>query len=183
MNGRVVAAALLILLCAAGDTSRTQGKGDEKKETGDAKHGWLGVSIQDVTPRIARERGLPVKSGALVNDITRESPAEIAGITEDDVIVEFNGKSVEESDDLRSLVRSARPGDKASVTLYRGAEKKRLDVTLGKAPRRDLAFSFRGPGHIRIPRIPPIPRIRMLVWVFDARNQTTSAIVATATIW
>lgn len=158
MNGRVVAAAILISLCAAGNTSAAQGKGEEKRETGNEKHGWLGVSIQDVTPRIAREKGLHVKSGALVNDVTEESPADKAGIREDDVIVEFNGKSVEESDDLQSAVRLAPPGDKANVTLYRGQEKKSLQVTPGKAPRRDFAFSFRGP---RNPGFHPIPRFPM----------------------
>jgi len=159
MNGRVVAAALLISLCAAWVTSAAQGKSGEKRETGSEKHGWLGVAIQDVTPRIAREKGLHVKSGALVNDVTDESPADRAGIREDDVIVEFNGKTVEESDDLQSAVRSAPPGDKATVTFYREEEKKSLQVTLGKAPRRSFAFSFRGPGNDRIPRIPPIPRM------------------------
>ncbi len=160
MNGRVVAAAILISLCAAGNTSAAQGRSEEKRETGNEKHGWLGVAIQDVTPRIAREKGLHVKSGALVNDVTEESPADKAGIREDDVVVEFNGKSVEESDDLQSAVRSALPGDKASVTFYRGQEKKSLEVTLGKAPRRNFAFSFHGPGNIRVPRIPRIHMFR-----------------------
>ncbi|HEX7573774.1 MAG TPA: PDZ domain-containing protein, partial [Bacteroidota bacterium] len=160
MNGRVVAAAILISLCAAGNTSAAQGKSEEKRETGNGKHGWLGVAIQDVTPRLAREKELHVKSGALVNNVTEESPADKAGIREDDVIVEFNGKSVEESDDLQSAVRSALPGDKTSVTFYRGQEKKSLEVTLGKTPRRNFAFSFHGPGNIRVPRIPRIHMFR-----------------------
>jgi serine protease Do len=160
MDGRVVAAAILISLCAAGNTSAAQGKSEEKRETVNEKHGWLGVAIQDVTPRLAREKELHVKSGALVNDVTEESPADKAGIREDDVIVEFNGKSVEESDDLQSAVRSALPGDKARVTFYRGQEKKSLEVTLGKAPRRNFAFSFHGPGNIRVPRIPRIHMFR-----------------------
>jgi serine protease Do len=161
MNGRVVAAALLISLAAAVNTSAAQGRVEEKQERRNEKQGWLGVAIQDVTPRIAREKDLHVKSGALVNDVTGESPAGKAGIREEDVIVEFNGKSIEESDDLRSAVRSAAPGEKATVTFYRGPEKKSLQVTLGKAPRREFAFSFHGPGDVRIPPIPPIPPMRM----------------------
>ncbi len=154
MNGRTVAAALVISLCAAGSGSAAGERTGEKHGTGNERHGWLGVAIQDVTARIARERDLHVKSGALVNDVTGESPAEKAGIRENDVIVEFNGKTIEESDDLRSAVHAASPGDQASVTLYRGEEKKNLQAVLGKAPRRDLAFSFHGPGDVRIPRIP-----------------------------
>jgi serine protease Do len=161
MNGRDVAAAILISLYGAWSIAAAQGTSEEKREPGREKHGWLGVAIQDVTPRIARERGLRVKSGALVNGVTEESPADRAGISTEDVIVEFNGKSVGESDDLRSAVRSALPGEKASVTFYRGNEKKSLEVTLGKAPREESAFSFHGPGHIRIPRMPPIPRFHM----------------------
>lgn len=161
MNGRVVAAAILISLLCAEDSPAAQREGEENDETRNERHGWLGVAIQDVTPRIAREKDLHVKSGALVNDVTEDSPAEKAGIREDDVIVDFNGRSIEESDDLLSAIRAASPGDTGSVTFYRGQEKKTLQVTLGKAPRRSFAFSFHGPGNIRIPRIAPVPRIRM----------------------
>jgi membrane-associated protease RseP (regulator of RpoE activity) len=161
MKRGIIAAALLVTLAAPGDAPARQSKGEGKEDTRTEKHGWLGVSIQDVTPRIAREMDLHVKSGALVNDVTEESPAEESGIKEHDVIVEFNGKTVDEADDLLSAVRSAAPGDKAGVTFYRGQEKKTVQVTLGKAPRRDYAFSFRGPGHIRIPHPPPMPRIHI----------------------
>lgn len=164
MNGKVVASALLMLL-AAGGASAAQPQEGEKEKSSHGKQGWLGVAIQDVTPRMAREKELPVKSGALVNDVTGESPAEKAGIKEDDVIVQFNGTNVEESDDLRSAVRAASPGDQATVTLYRGKEKKSLQVTLGSAPRRVEEFSFHGPGRIVIPRMPHmghIPRIHVV---------------------
>jgi membrane-associated protease RseP (regulator of RpoE activity) len=161
MKGRILAAALLIALLSPGVTPARQTKEEGNEEKRNERHGWLGVSIQDVTPRAAREMDLKVKSGALVNGVTEESPAEDSGIKEHDVIVEFNGKTVDESDDLLSAVRSASPGDKASVTFYRGQEKKTVQVTLGKAPRRDFAFSFRGPGHINIPHPAPMPRIHI----------------------
>jgi serine protease Do len=158
MNGKSCAAALLMLLAACGGAAAQRQSG-EKEKTEDGKQGWLGVAIQDVTPRMAREKELPVKSGAFVNDVTGESPAEKAGIKEDDVIVQFNGTTVEESDDLRTAVRSASPGEQAAVTLYRGKEKKTLQVTLGSAPRRDEAFSFHGPGRFMVPEMPHMPRI------------------------
>ena len=152
MNIKVIVAALLLSL-AAGGASRAQGTGETAQKEKTAKHGWLGVAIQDVTPRIARENNLHVKSGALVNGVTRESPAEDAGIREHDVIVAFNGKAIDVSDDLLNAVRATAPGEKADITIYRDEEKKSVHATLGKAPGRDFAFSFHGPG--------PMERLRI----------------------
>ncbi|HMK39007.1 MAG TPA: PDZ domain-containing protein [Bacteroidota bacterium] len=159
MKGRIIAAAVLISLLPSGHPPAGQNRGGDNQEKGTDTRGWLGVAIQDVTPRLAREKGLPVKSGTLVNDVSAESPADSAGIQEDDVIVDFNGRSIEESDDLLSAVRAASPGERASVTLYRGQEKKSLQVTVGKAPRRSYSYSFHGPGMGRIHPFPPMPRM------------------------
>ena len=155
MNARLVVAAFLLVLTAAGGASCAQGKEGDAKGTGSVKHGWLGVSIQDVTPRLARERNLSTKTGALVTDVSEDSPAQRAGISEDDIIVAFNGKSVEESQDLLTAVRAAAPGEQASLTVVRSGEKKTMQLTVGKEPRRRVAYSFRGPGAVHIHPIPP----------------------------
>jgi S1-C subfamily serine protease len=157
MKQIAAAAALLLAILTGAGTTQAQPKGTGNDEKGNSSHGWLGVSIQDVTPRLARERDFHVKSGALVNGVTSESPADEAGIKEDDVIVEFNGKSIDDADDLLEAVRGAAPGDHAGVTFYRGAEKKTLQVTLDRAPRR--SFSFHGPGGFMMPHIPPMPHM------------------------
>ncbi len=64
------------------------------------KQGYLGVSIQDVTPRLAREVELKVKEGAYVNEVVGESPAETSGLKKGDVIAEYNGKKIEMAEDL-----------------------------------------------------------------------------------
>ncbi len=153
----VAAAALLLAILTAAGTPAARTKGTGNGEKGNGGHGWLGVSIQDVTPRLARERDLHIKSGALVNGVTRESPADEAGIKEDDIIVDFNGKTIDDADDLFEAVRGAAPGDQAGVTFYRGAEKKTLQVTLEKPPRRE--FSFHSPGRFMMPHIPPMPHM------------------------
>jgi len=150
MRGKAFAAALL-MLCAAGAAAQKPQRGER-----DNGRAWLGVTIQDVTPRLARERDLPVKTGALVNGVSDESPASRGGICENDVIVEFNGKPVEDADDLVAAVGGARTGTKANVALYRGSEKRSIDVTLADAPRHNHAMFLPGPM-----RIPPIPRIRL----------------------
>jgi len=145
MTGRAIAAALLF--CGAAALAQDQGGG---------RHGrtWLGVTVQDVTPRLARERDLHAKSGALVGSVNDESPASRGGIRAGDVIVEFNGKPVEDAGDLVDAVRDAHPGAKATVGLYRGSEKRLLDVTLEEGPGLNHGFAFRGP--VRIPRIPRV---------------------------
>ena len=145
MTGRAIAAALLFFGAAA-----------LAQDNAGGRHGrtWLGVTVQDVTPRLARERDLHAKSGALVGSVNGESPASRGGIREGDVIVEFNGKPVEDAGDLVDAVRDAHPGAKATVGLFRGSEKRSLDVTLDEGPRPEHGFAFRGP--VRIPRIPRV---------------------------
>ena len=150
MTGRTIVAALL-LIAAAGASA-------QPRERSEQRHGatWLGVSIEDVNPHIARQRDIPVQSGALVTGVSDESPASRGGIREDDVIVEFNGKPMADAGDLVGAVRDASPGAKATVGLYRGGQKKSLEVTLAEGPGRSHEFGFRGPV-----RMPPIPRIRI----------------------
>ncbi len=100
------------------------------------KHGWLGVSITDVTPKFARENDLKIKEGAYVNDVVDDSPADSAGIKEGDVITEFNGKKIEVAEDLSDAVGGIKPGTKTSITLLRNDEKKNLSVVVGKLKMR-----------------------------------------------
>src|SRR5262249_27623797 len=67
------------------------------KEKGRVTRGWLGVMIQKVTPDIAESLGLEESKGALVADVVKDGPAEQAGLKQGDVIVEFEGKPVNDS--------------------------------------------------------------------------------------
>lgn len=111
------------------------------------RRGWLGVSVQDLTPRLAKANGNKVTEGALVNDVERKSPADSAGIEEGDVIVEFDGRKVYGADDLRKFVGRTKPGTTVTIIVDRKGTTKTLKATIGKYPaRRARAFSFRGPG-------------------------------------
>lgn len=116
--------------------------GDSKPES---KRGWLGVSISDVSSRVAKDQNLKSRDGAYVTDVEEESPADEAGIQEGDVIVEFAGRALFDADDLAKAVRRTEPGTKVPVVVYRKGEKKTLTVKIGEAPRhsRARAFSFR----------------------------------------
>ena len=66
---------------------------EQLRSTGEIKRAWLGVRIQEVTDEIAKSVGLDKTYGALVQGLTAESPAALAGVKEGDIIVEFDGKS------------------------------------------------------------------------------------------
>ena len=110
---------------------------------------WLGVYLQDVSPELAKEKGLKAEEGAYVNRVERRSPADFAGIRAGDVIVEFDGKKIDDAEDLVRVVRKADVGTKAGVTFLRNGKKKELEVMLKKYPRR---WSFRA---FIPPKMPP----------------------------
>lgn len=128
-------------------TSEEKEKSDKK-----SKQGWLGVSIQDMTAKLAKSMDMKVQEGALVTDVTDDSPADSAGMKDEDVIVEFNGKKIENSNALIDAVRNAAPGTKAKIVVMRKDEKKSLTATLSKAPKsKSYSYSY------SMPPVPPIP--------------------------
>jgi serine protease Do len=99
----------------------------ELKSKGKVTRGWLGVSIQRVTPAIAESLGLDRPRGALVAGISKDGPADRAGIKIGDVIIEFDGKEVSEASDLPSLVARTAPEKQVRVTVAR--DKKEIPLT------------------------------------------------------
>jgi serine protease Do len=101
--------------------------------------GYMGVSIQDVSDALAKEFKLKGSQGALVGDVTPKGPAERAGLRSGDVIVEFNGKPVEDSRTLKLQVAQVAPGTEASVKVIRDGDQKTVEVTLEEYPDRAIA--------------------------------------------
>jgi serine protease Do len=96
--------------------------------------GWLGVSLQPLTPELAASFGLKDPKGALVTEVMPESPAAAAGLRPGDVIVELNGKKVENPGDLARAVALAAPGRAARLTVWRDKQERALAVTPREAP-------------------------------------------------
>ena len=99
---------------------------------GHVTRGLLGVSIQDITPELAKSFGLKEDKGALVAQVVPGGPAEKAGIEQGDVIVSFDGKIVEDSKDLPRIVASTPVGKSVTVKVVR--EGKQIDrmVSVGE---------------------------------------------------
>ncbi|VAX19597.1 HtrA protease/chaperone protein [hydrothermal vent metagenome] len=106
----------------------------EDLKKGEVHRGWLGVSIQPVTPELQAALGLSSTKGALVGDVHPGSPSDKAGIKRGDVIMEFNGEEVPSSDQLPKMVAFLRPGTDVVVKIMSDGKEESINVTLGELP-------------------------------------------------
>ena len=108
-------------------------------QNGRVERGFLGVKIQDLTPALAKEFKLDEANGALVSEVTPQSPADKAGLMNGDVIVEFNNKPVADSRHLKLQVGATLPGSSVPLKILRDGASKTLEVTVKELPGDKLA--------------------------------------------
>ena len=101
---------------------------------GKVTRGYLGVMIQDVTPSLAKEFNLKDQKGALIGDVVPKGPAEKAGLRSGDVVLEFNGKAVKDSRQLKLQVARVKPSESVPVKVLRNGATKTLEVTVRELP-------------------------------------------------
>jgi serine protease Do len=104
------------------------------KESGTVTRGWLGVRIQPVTEDIAEGLGLAEAKGAIVSDVTEDSPALAAGIAQGDTILKVDGKDISDSRDLSRKVADLKPGQSVPVTVVRDGKTMDISVKIGTMP-------------------------------------------------
>jgi serine protease Do len=109
---------------------------DQIVEHGKVIRGYMGVAIQPVSPDIARAFGLPHGGGALISDVTADSPAAKAGLQRGDIVLQLNGQPVTGPDDLSVRISEMAPGSSAHLQIFRNGESKDLDVSLGELPEK-----------------------------------------------
>lgn len=118
------------------------------KERGKVTRGWIGVSIQELTPELARSFGLTEAKGVLVSSVNPGDPAEKAGIEPGDIIVSFDGKDIYDIGDLPRTVAATAPGKSVEVGIVRNGKAKTLFITVStkmdeepaeKAPDKEVS--------------------------------------------
>lgn len=101
---------------------------------GKVTRGYLGVKIQALTSEIAKQSKLSQQTGALIAEVTPNSPGERAGLKAGDIVTEFDGKSVTDSRHFQLMVAERSPGSQISLKIVRDGKEQTLTVQLGELP-------------------------------------------------
>jgi serine protease Do len=102
------------------------------KQYGAARRGWVGVSIQQITPEIAQGLGLPSSAGALISGIDANGPAAKAGLKNGDVVLAFDNKPILDNRALPRIVADTPAGKTVNVQVLRGGKKQNVKLTVAK---------------------------------------------------
>ncbi len=137
------------------------------QESGRVSRGYIGVTLEDVSPDLQRSLGLRSQAGALVEDVAAGSPGARAGIRTYDVIVAVDGKAVAGNDELIKLIATRRPGTTATLNLVRDGRSMNVPVKLAERPLRDQRSEPRRPGTQPQPSSQPRPTLGLSVRAID----------------
>jgi serine protease Do len=105
---------------------------DQILKNGKVTRARLGILPQDVTPTIARQFGVKDSQGALVGEVEANSPAQKAGLKTGDIILEVDGHSVYDANQLRNMISSLQPDSNVNLKIWRDGAQRTLPVTLGE---------------------------------------------------
>ena len=153
-------------------------------EFGETKRGWLGVRIQYVTNEIAEVEKLDKPRGALVASVADGSPSDDAGIKPGDIILEFDGKLINEMSELPKIVAATDVGKKVNVKVWRNQREITKDIILG---RLETSSDFKSQGIItQKPKENTIEGLKITVRLLNKQDilerklpKTTSGVVIT----
>ena len=112
---------------------------EQLEVNGEVVRGWLGVSIQNVDRTLAESFDLDRPRGALVAQVGKDSPAELAGIESGDIIVEVDGEQIEVSADLPHVIGLIAPGSKVPVSVIREGKERSVRVEIGALEANEVA--------------------------------------------
>ena len=105
---------------------------NQLRASGKVSRGRLGVVIQEVSKELADSLGLAKPMGAVVNAVEKGGPAEKAGLEPGDVLLKFDGKTINSSADLPRMVGITRPGTRSVMQVWRKGSTKDIPVTIGE---------------------------------------------------
>jgi serine protease Do len=112
---------------------------DQLKEKGKVIRGWIGVSIQTITPEMAESFRLKEPKGALVGDVVPGGPAEAGGIQRGDVIIGFDGKAIKDASDLPRIVAQTPIKKTVVIKVMREGKEADLKVTVAEMEQEKMA--------------------------------------------
>jgi serine protease Do len=114
------------------------------KNEGHVSRSWLGVQIQAVTPPLAESLGLDQAAGALVAEVSPNSPAGEAGLRPGDVVLALDGQAIATSRDLSQRVAEASTDSRHELALWRDGERQMVSVNLAASPDQERQADNRG---------------------------------------
>lgn len=112
-------------------------------EKGKVTRGFLGVRIQKIDEKLAKDMGIPSTEGALVLEVVPASPADKAGLKVDDFITTINGKTISSGNDVRNAIAAVSPGKAAEIEIVREGKKQTIKVIVAAQPD-DMNKTFSG---------------------------------------
>jgi serine protease Do len=107
---------------------------DEIIDTGRVSRGWLGITFDEMTEKLARAYGLDEAKGVIITGVLSDTPAKKAGLREEDIILKLNGVEIKDGHHLQHEVGTLDKGADVKVTLLREGKEKVVTVTLGERP-------------------------------------------------
>ncbi|BCR06436.1 peptidase [Desulfuromonas versatilis] len=113
---------------------------DQLIEKGEVTRGWLGVSIQPLNQELAESFGLDQVTGALVNQVLPDTPAERAGVRRGDILLGFNGRKIRGVRDLQQQVAGTPAGEQVSLEVLRDGKRLNLQVALAAQQAQEAAL-------------------------------------------
>jgi serine protease Do len=108
--------------------------------------GFLGIQFnpQEMDEKMAQSFGLKEPYGVLVADVLKDSPAEKAGLKPGDIILEVDGKRVDDNMKFRNTIALMKPGTKVTLTIFRDGTEKKINVEIGTYPEDERGKSASG---------------------------------------
>lgn len=110
---------------------------DQLISYGEVRRGRIGVTIQNITPDLQEAMGLKSRKGALIGQVSEDSPAETAGLQPGDIITKFNGVDILDSDDIRNAVGLVERGKRASISYIRNGKRYATKIAVESAPETE----------------------------------------------
>lgn len=142
---------------------------DDLIKHGEVRRGWLGVTVQPLTPSLVEAYKIPVSEGAIIADLQESGPAAKAGVQRGDVITSINGEKIKNSQDVVFSIRKKMQGEKVDLEIYRDGKKRVVTVTLGEIEGGKKEPQGRESG--RSPEQPKRSSARMGMTVSEITNE------------